>query len=213
MELFTLNYLIKGILAGLLVSMPLGPIGVVLIQRTMNKGFASGIISGLGVATADTLFAIIASFGLTFITNFFIKEMTAFTVIGSIILFVMGIRMFKSNPAQYFNASRKIEGNNQFSDFISMFLLTITNPMTVFIFGTVFTILGLGILHDDRRSALIVTIGIYFGATLWWLILSSGINLFRHKINLKSLHWLNRITGTVIIIIAFGIIGSLFLIF
>jgi threonine/homoserine/homoserine lactone efflux protein len=210
MALFTLEYFIKGIFAGLLISVPLGPIGVLLIQRTVNKGVRSGFISGLGVATADTLFAIIASFGLTFLTNFFITQQTSIKLIGGIILLFMGIRLLSQDPEKYrINCQDTYRsGLSHFGDFISMFILTITNPLAILLYGTVFTLLGLGITNHDPRSAFILIFGIYVGATVWWLVLSSGVNLYRHKIDLKKLSLINKITGIVVIAIAiFGAIS------
>lgn len=201
MGIATFQIFFKGILAGLWVSIPLGPIGVLLIQRTMNKGLKSGLVSGLGVATADTFFAIVAAFGLTFLTNFFEDKQTQLTLIGGLIMLFIGIKMFKSNPAKDFRKNKK-NSKNRVTDFFSMFFLTITNPITILVFSPVFALLGIGLSDGDNTTSIIVTFGIYFGASLWWLLLSSGVNFFRHKIRLRNLWWMNRITGIIIIVIA-----------
>ncbi len=213
MGITTLQFLFKGIIAGLWVSVPLGPIGVLLIQRTMNKGVKSGFISGLGVATADTFYAMIAVFGITFLSNFFESQQTILTILGIIILLVMGIKMYNSDPVSCLKKKKENSGN-EFTDFFSMFMLTITNPLTIIIFSTVFALLGIGLIQTNKFGAIVVTFGIYIGASLWWFLLSSGVNFFRHKIKLKSLFWMNRITGVIIILIALGgAVSSLLLLF
>lgn len=198
MALDVLLIFIKGIIAGIVVSIPLGPIGVILIQRTMNKGLRSGVISGLGIATADTFYAIVAAFGLTFITNFLMAQEVGLKLVGGIILFIIGLKLFKSKPAQVKQPPRT-KSNSRFGDFFSMFFLTISNPMMIFMFASAFTLLGLNIVKGEPRMAFVVTTGIYVGAIVWWGLLTSGANLFKHKIKLKKLGILNKISGGIII--------------
>ena len=213
MDFTVLLYLLKGIVAGFLVSVPLGPIGIILVQRTVSKGVKSGFISGLGVATADTFYAIIAVFGLTFLTNFLMSQIVPFKIIGGIILLVLGIRIYNTSPSvkSHKKAKSTIKKGGFFRDFFSMFFLTITNPLTIVLYGSVFALLGLGFNGYNPKNAFILTIGISIGAILWWFMLSSGVNLFKHKINLKRLSLINKITGVVVIGLAiFAALSILF---
>ena len=198
MALPSILIFIKGIITGILVSIPLGPIGIILIQRTMNNGLRSGVVSGLGIATADTFYGILAAYGLTFITNFLIAQQTSFKIFGGIILLILGIKLLKSNPIQA-KPQLKKESGSRIGDFFSMFFLTISNPMMIFMYASAFTLLGLNFVKGDPQLAFLVTTGIYVGAFLWWGALTSGVNLFRHRIKLKKLFIVNKISGSIII--------------
>jgi threonine/homoserine/homoserine lactone efflux protein len=195
---FTL--LLKGIMIGLLASIPLGPIGVICIQRTVNKGRISGFFSGVGAATADTIFAAIAGFSLTFIINFIEEKQKILEIIGGIIIILLGIKTFYTNPASQLRRHKK-QKNKLIEDFISVLLLTITNPFAIFLFVGMFAALGLTYNGDNIALSFVTLGGVFLGGTLWWFTLSSLVNLFREKFRLKQLWWINKIAGSVIFIL------------
>jgi len=202
-------------LAGLTISVPLGPIGVLLINRTVNKGARSGVASGLGIATADTFYALIAAFGLSFLTNFLIKQQFSLKIIGGACLLYMGWKIYNKSPFTLRNIFSKHCANgkkksNVFVDFLSMFALTITNPFTIVFYGTVFTVLGLTVSELGVKGIYIVALGIYLGATIWWLMLASGINLFRNKLKIRGIWMINKVMGSLIIALAILAALSLF---
>ncbi len=203
-------FITKGIVIGILASVPLGPVGVVCIQRTLNRGRLNGFASGMGAAFADTVFAIIAVLGLTFIINFVEEHQTWFKMIGGVLLILIGFRIFYTNPVVQIRRQRKNK-NSIFEDFLSVFLLTLTNPLAVFIFIAVFA--SLGILAEEMNYfvAFCIVLGINLGAALYWFSLSSLINAFRNKFRLKSLWWINKIAGLSIIL--FGIAALISLLF
>jgi len=217
---FTL--LIKGILIGFLVSIPLGPIGVLVIQRTVNKSRKAGLLSGLGAALSDTLYAIIAGFSLTFVIDFIRENEILFQTVGALVLLALGIHIFFKNPVADLRRNR-LRGNTHFQDIISSFLVTVSNPLTVFVFLAVFTSSGVAIsLEQPYHSffvflavftssgvaisleqplhSFIVILGIFTGAFIWWFSLSGIVSLFRHKINLRILWWINKTAGVLIVI-------------
>ena len=122
-----LQYILKGLIVGFSASVPLGPMGVLIIQRTVNKGRVSGFLSGLGAATADTFYSVIAGFSLTYIINFIIAQQTYFQIFGSALLIYIGFRIFYTNPAKQLRKQLR-QGTNLFKDFISIFLITVSNP-------------------------------------------------------------------------------------
>lgn len=195
---FTL--LLKGIMIGLLVSIPLGPIGVICIQRTINKGRLSGFFSGIGAASADTIFAAVAGFSLTFIINFIEEKQRILEVIGGIIIILLGIKTFYTNPVNQLKRHKK-KKNKLIEDFISVLLLTITNPFAIFLFVGMFAALGLAYNGENMALSLITIGGVFLGGTLWWFTLSSLVNMFRHKFRLKQLLWINKIAGAIIFIL------------
>ncbi len=193
---------IHGIILGFSASIPLGPIGLICIQKTLNRGRWAGIVSGAGSAASDTFFAIIAAFGISFISNFIEQQQFTLRITGSIILVLLGLKIFLTNLAISIRKQKK-KKNNLLGDFISIFFLTLSNPVTLFVFGAVFASSGLIKVENTFFDLLEIVIGVFVGAMLWWLILTNFVNLFRAKFRLKRLWWINKITGAVIVI--FGI--------
>lgn len=203
------KYLLNGVLVGFTASIPLGPIGVLCIQKTLNKGRMSGLASGIGAATADTIYAIIAGFGLTFITNFVVSQQFYLRLISAVALFYLGLKIFRTNPAiQLRRDSQK--SPNLLADYLSILFLTISNPLTLLLFGAVFA--GFGIIEGnaDFKSICLLICGVFMGAFLWWTLLTGIVNLFRSKFRLKRLWWINKITGAAIIVFSIVAVISVF---
>lgn len=191
--------IIKGILIGLLVSIPLGPIGVLVIQRTVNKSRIAGLMSGLGAALSDTLYAIVAGFSLTFIIDFIRIHELFFQSLGAVVVLILGISIFFKNPVSDLRRN-KLRGNTHFQDIISSFLVTVSNPLTVFVFLAVFASSGVAVSLEKPFHSFFVILGISLGAFLWWFTLSGIVSLFKHKINLRVLWWINKTAGALIIL-------------
>lgn len=194
-----LTLIAKGIIIGLLVSIPLGPIGVLVIQRTVNKSRTAGLLSGMGAALSDTLYAIIAGFSLTFVIDFIRENEILFQAIGALVVLALGIHIFFKNPVTDLRRN-KLKGNTHFQDIISSFLVTFSNPLTVFVFLAVFTSSGVAISLEQPYHSFFVIFGIFFGAFLWWFSLSGIVSLFRHRINLRILWWINKTAGVLIVL-------------
>ena len=182
---------------GLAVSAPLGPIGVMCIQRTINRGIKSGIFSGLGAASADLFYALIAGFGLSYIINFIEARQTIIQFIGALIVVLVSFKIFYSNPAVQLRNQRNKKGK-PLEEAISIFVLTVSNPAVFFAFVAMFA--GFNVI--DSTSGHVGTItaiaGVFIGSMLWWYILSAVINHYRTKIRLKNLWWLNKIMGIIV---------------
>lgn len=196
----SLDFIIDGIIIGCLASVSLGPIGVLCIQRTLNKGRVSGFVSGMGAVASDTLYAIIAAFSISLIMAFLEKYQLLIQIFGAVILIGLGVHIFRSNPAVELRKQKKTK-SSLFQDFISTFFLTISNPLAVFTFLAIFAIFGVVTSGAGLVNHLMLIIGVFLGASLWWLSLTSIVNLFRSKINLRRLWWLNKIAGASIIIL------------
>ena len=192
---------LKGIIVGISVSAPLGPLGILCIQRTMNKGFLYGFVSGLGAVFADILYASVAGFGISIIADFLKAHEFAIRVVGGIFILVVGVMIFRSNPVKQIrqqNAQKK----GYVSDFVSSFFITVTNPLTIIVFGAVFA--GLGLDQSSTFGMIMYTLsGIFTGAILWWFSLNIGVNIFRKRIRLRNLYWINKVSG--VLVAAFGI--------
>ena len=204
------EYIAKGIIFGLIVTAPLGPLGILCIQRTINRGWLSGLITGVAAAFADIMYAIIAGFGVSVIANFLDQNQLTIRIVGGIIVAVLGVRIYMSNPAKQFRR-QKTQKRTYVSDFISGFLITITNPIVIVFFGAAFASLGLD-EAESGKSVIITIIGVFIGAVGWWIGLTVLVNIFRDKINLRKLWWINKITGVFVAIFGLIIIVSAFFI-
>ncbi len=202
---------VKGIIIGLLVSVPLGPIGIMCIQRTLNRGYMAGFVSGLGAAAADIIFAIIAGFGLTIIINFIEERHLYFQILGGLFVLYIGYRIFNTNPVKQLRLQRLNKARLS-QDFVSVFLLTISNPIAIFLFIAIMAALKVAndLLSFFELSILVA--GIAGGAILWWFVLASIANRFRERIRLKSIWWLNKITGSVVFLFGLAVILSVWVV-
>ena len=201
-----IDFLIKGIIVGFLASIPLGPVGVLCIQRTINKGRTSGLFSGMGAATVDAFFALVAALGLTFIINFIEEQQFYIQMIGGGVLIFLGTRIFNTNPIQQIRRHRK-KKNKLIEDFISVFFLTLSNPLAIFLFVAAFAGIGVVTSKDSSVKSSLIIAGVFIGATIWWASLTFFVDLFRKKFRLKQLWWINKIAG--VLIIVFGIAAML----
>ena len=199
-----LNFLLRGLIIGFSIAAPVGPIGILCIRRTLNGGRISGLVSGLGAATADSVYGCVAGFGLAFISNFLVKQQIWLHVIGGAFLCYLGIKTLLAKPANQAAAARE---NGLVGDYASTFFLTLTNPMTIISFAAIFAGLGLASTRGNYGSAGVLVMGVFIGSALWWLVLSSGVGIFRKKFNTNSLQWVNRISG--VIITGFGLFALL----
>jgi threonine/homoserine/homoserine lactone efflux protein len=191
---------LKGLIIGVMVSVPLGPIGLLVIQKTVNKSRIAGIMSGLGVALADSFYAVIAGFSLTYILDFVKKHELVFQIVGGLILILLGLSIYFKNPVREIRNFRK-KGNSSLQDLIFTFLLTLSNPGTVFVFLAVLTGSGVVLSITEPYEAFFIILGVFSGGSVWWLILTSAVSTFRHRFNLRLLWWFNKIAGVIIILI------------
>ena len=193
---------IKGFVIGFSIAAPVGPIGILCIQRTLSGGNVQGLVTGLGAATADALYGFIAAFGLTFISNFLVDQSIWFRIIGGLFLCYLGIRAFLRKPQEQ---TVSMANTTTLSAYGTTFFLTLTNPMTILFFAGIFA--GLGIVSESIHyaSAGLMVIGVFTGSGAWWLLLSGATGIFRNKISGRKLALMNKISG--IIIVAFGLIA------
>lgn len=201
---------IKGVIMGLLGSIPLGPIGILCIQRTLSKRFYSGFYSGLGAATADTLFAIIAIFFLSIVMAFIESRMQLLTVLGGIIIMVIGVSIYTKKSALHIRNNRA-QSNNYLKDYISTLFLTLTNPAYIFVFIALFATMGIN--SDDLSivKSLAIIAGVFTGAGIWWLTLTYSINKLRNKFRTRHLIIMNKVAGGVIFGLGIAaVIGAVF---
>jgi threonine/homoserine/homoserine lactone efflux protein len=203
------GFLFKGLFLGLLVSVPLGPVGVMCIQRTINRGLKSGFVSGMGAAAADTFYALIAGVGFGFIVSFINREKYWIQLIGAIVIIAISIKTFYTNPAVELRNQRN-KKTKPMEEFLSVFFITLSNPVPFFVFLASFA--GFNMMDENTSylSAILLIGGVFTGALAWWYILSLGISKFRSKIRLKNIWWLNKIMGVIIFICGLIVLYKLY---
>lgn len=199
-----IGFLLRGLIIGFSIAAPVGPIGVLCMRRTLAEGRASGLVSGLGAATADAIYACIAGFGLTFISRILISQQGWLRLVGGAFLCYLGLKTFLARPAEQPAAAK---GNGLVGAYASTLFLTLTNPMTILSFAAIFAGLGVASASGNYLSAGVLVLGVFIGSALWWLILSGGVGVFRTKFSPHMLRWVNRISG--VIITGFGLLALL----
>lgn len=199
-----ISFLFRGLVIGFSIAAPAGPIGVLCIRRTLTEGRASGLVSGLGAATADAVYGSIAGFGLTLISGFLVDQQTWLRLIGGAFLCSLGIRTLLAAPAE---GAASVKGNGLVGAYASTLFLTLTNPLTILSFAAIFAGLGLASTSGNYVSAATLVLGVFVGSAAWWLLLSGGVSLLRSRFDARAMRWVNRISGGIITI--FGVLALL----
>lgn len=194
-----LSLFLRGLLIGISIAAPVGPIGILCIRRTLAEGKLKGFLSGMGAASADMVYGAIAAFGLTVVTDLLVDNAIWLHLIGGCFLLYLGVKTFLEKPA---NHAMQASQSGYFGAYISTFFLTITNPMTILSFAAIFA--GTMFL-GNTSSPIALVAGVFAGSAAWWLALSLGVGLMRDRLNHNLMIWINRISG--LIIITFGIIA------
>lgn len=199
-----ISFLLRGLIIGFSIAAPVGPIGVLCMRRSLAEGRASGLVSGLGAATADAVYGAIAGFGLTFISSILVSQQIWLRLVGGLFLCYLGLKTFLAKPAEQ---AASAKGKGLLGAYASTFVLTLTNPMTILSFVAIFAGLGVASARGNYVSAGVLVVGVFIGSALWWLLLSLGVSAFRTKFSLQGLRWMNRISG--VVIMGFGLLALL----
>lgn len=187
---------------GFSIAAPVGPIGVLCIRRTLANGRLMGLATGLGAATADAIYGCMAAFGLTALTDRLVGAGMWIRLVGGAFLLYMGVRTLLAKPGDRAAAA---SGSGLAGAYLSTFVLTLTNPMTILSFLAVFAALGLGSTHPEPLAAVSLVLGVFLGSALWWLGLSGAVSMLRSRFDTRELRWVNLASG--VVIVAFGVIA------
>ena len=192
--------LLKGLLIGLSIAAPVGPIGLLCIKRSLGQGMAMGFATGLGAATADGFYGAVAGFGLASISGFLMAQQTALRLVGGAVLLWLGLASFRDHPV----AERGIAaGRSLGAAYLTTVVLTLTNPSTIISFAAVFASVGLAETAASYGAAASFVAAVFLGSALWWLVLSGAVALVRARITAAAVRWINRASG--LVLIGFGL--------
>jgi len=200
MDAHPVAFFIKGLIIGFSIAAPVGPIGLLCIRRTLAYGRVSGLVTGLGAATADSFYGAVAGFGLTTVAAFLLREEQWFRGVGG--LFLLGLGIYTALARR---SSRAAEAKDAglLWDYASTMALTLTNPLTILSFAAIFTGLGIVRAHSHPAAALLV-LGVFCGSAAWWLILSAAVSATRRHFSPATMRLVNVASG--VIICGFGVV-------
>lgn len=189
----------KSLFLGLAIAAPLGPIGALCVNRTLERGFAAGVAGGLGTALADGVYATLAAVGFAAFSSVLGAIDAPLRIVGGAFMLWLG---WKSLTPQAPRAAAKVTSRDLIGTTAATFLLTITNPMTILSFAALFA--GLGLASTSKASeAVLVVAGVFAGSMAWWIALSGGVALARHRLPDSFARWVSRLSG--VLLIAFGL--------
>lgn len=190
---------VKGLVLGFSVAAPVGPIGLLCIRRTLADGRASGFLTGLGAATADAMYGVVAAMGLTAITGLLLQQAEWIRLFGGVFLCFLGVKTLLARPA---TETAEASAAGLVASYASSFTLTVTNPMTILSFVAVFSGMGLVAAGNGYGGAVALVAGVFLGSAAWWLMLSFGVGALRRRFGPRQMLWVNRIAGTIILAFA-----------
>ncbi len=205
-----IGYLLRGMLVGITISVPLGPIGIMVVQRTIMRGNMAGFFSGIGAAFSDLLYAMIAGYGFSLVIDFIKEYQLTLQLAGGAVLFMFGINVFLQNPIKQLRAPRK-NNINYWQDVVSSFFLTFSNPLAVFTFLIIFASFDVFVEAQQNNTIIFVLIGVFFGALMWWGGLTFCVGNFRRLINIRRLWWINKVSGITIGLLSIAIMIQAFI--
>lgn len=199
---------ITGMVIGLTLAVPVGPIALMCIRRAIADGRFHGIASGIGVATADSFYAAVTVLGLTVISGIILSHQVVFRILACLVLILVGLKISISLPAEVCANTGK---ESYLKDYFSMLAIAIANPLTIIFFATILPGFGFVIPVTSPVSTLVFVLGVFCGSTVWWIILCGSLGSFRSCISTNQLRLINRISG--IAIACFGVAVLFYLCF
>lgn len=203
-----LDLTVKGLLVGIVASAPMGPVGVLCIQRTLNKGRWYGLVTGLGAALSDIIYALITGLGMSFVLEFIEQPRTMYflQLIGSILLFAFGFYTYRTKP--HVRPPSKNKGTLA-KNFASGFFVTLSNPLIVFLFMALFARFTF-VVPDHIGQQTLGYLSIFLGAMLWWYGLTYVVDKLRTTFELSRISLINSIIGVIVMTVSFlGLLSTL----
>ncbi len=200
-QITVLEIVIKGMIIGIVASAPMGPVGVLCIQRTLNKGRAYGFVTGMGAALSDILYALLTGYGLSFIYDIISNQATLFwlQIVGASIMFVFGLHTFRTNPMKN---TRNVSRNKSslLQNGVTGFFITLSNPTIIFLFLGLFTPLNFMLPEQPFFMQCIGYLSIFGGALLWWFFITYAVSKLRVHFDVRGIRVINRVIGAVVMV-------------
>ena len=198
--------MLKGFLVGMCASAPIGPIAILVVQKSLSKGHKAGFVSGLGASVVDTFYAFIAIFALAFAQRLIEQHQNLILIVGGLVLSIVGVSMAFSNPFR----KMKKDGKSRVStkDFGQAVVMGISNPMAIFVMFTLFAFFGLAKDAPQTWSVAPILISVSLGSVTYWFSISWILSRFAKNFRMRPILWISRITGAIIVIIGIALFGQ-----
>lgn len=198
--------IVKAFLVGVCASVPVGPIAIFVVQKSLSQGHKAGFIAGLGASVVDTIFAIIAIFALAFAQEFIDQHRSIILLAGGAVLILLGISMSTSDPFKKIKA----DGSSSVSpkDFGKSLAMGLSNPMAIFVLFTLFAFFGLTDQAPHTWKVAPILLSVSAGTVAWWFGLSWLISRFRKNFKMRTILWISRVTGAIVVIIGIALLGQ-----
>lgn len=200
-QLDIVELLLKGLLIGLIVSAPMGPVGVLCIQRTMNKGRWYGFITGLGATLSDLLYALLTSYGMNLVYDLIKQNQFVLQIVGSLMLLLFGLYTYRSNPVSSMRIANG-QRDGYIHNFITAFIVTLSNPLIIFLYIGLFARFSFVLPGLPLYQELLGDAAIVLGALCWWLFITTVVNQVRDRFNPRGVWMFNKIIGGIVIFAA-----------
>lgn len=189
---------LKALVIGLSIAAPVGPIGLLCIQRTLAHGRAIGFFSGLGAALADACYGAIGAFGVSAVISSMVAARVPLALGGAAFLAWMGVQLLRAPAATQARAAQ--DAATPLKAMLSVFMLTLANPMTILSFVAVFASIGTGHASSNGSGAAMTMVaGVFLGSATWWLGLSTVVSMVRHRLGAQVLQSINRLSGALLL--------------
>ena len=199
--------ILKGFVIGICASAPMGPIAILVIQKTLNKGHYAGFVTGLGASVVDTIYAIIAMFALAFAQQIIDRHENLILLVGGLILTLIGVSLALSNPVR---KKRKTDGKSAVSskDFLQAIAMGVSNPMAIFVIFALFAFFGIADETPRDWNVAPIVLSVSAGSVVYWFLMSWALSKFRDKFRLRTILWASRVMGAIVIIIGLVLLGQ-----
>ncbi|MCH4183253.1 MAG: LysE family transporter [Prevotella sp.] len=207
-----LNVIFKGMLIGIIASAPMGPVGILCVQRTIKKGRWYGMATGVGASVSDIIYALITGLGMSFVLNFFKNPSTKFyfQVIGGVVLLLFGIYCYRSKPMENAHLTNNKSKGTLLHNAVTAFLVTFANPLIIFLFVALFAQFAF-IMPGHPFQMAVGYMSIIFGANLWWYGLTWTVDRIRNKFDVQGIRIINHIIGGIVVVCSIiALIGTIF---
>lgn len=202
--------MLRGLAIGVMISAPMGPVGILCIQRTLNRGRLTGLYTGIGAVISDIFYCLLTGFGLSFIEEFLERNQNIIQLVGSLVLIAFGIYLWRKNPVKELKQPDKCEKGSPRKNILGGFLFTVSNPLILFLIIGLFARFNFMLPDMKFYHYILGYLGIMAGCLGWWWIVSYFVNKLRNHFNVRSLWLINRIIACVIFGFALvGIISSI----
>ena len=197
--------ILKGFIVGICASAPVGPIAILVVQKSLSKGHKAGFVAGMGACVVDTIFSIIAIFALAFVQQFFDDYELLISIVGGLIVCILGFSMSLSDPFRKMRADGKYKISA--TDFVQAIVMGLSNPGAIFVIFALFAFFGLGDSPNDWRVAPTV-LAVSAGSAVYWFFLSWSLSKFRNKFKMNTILWISRVTGAIVVVIGLALLGQ-----